>query len=90
MRLPTVKRITGYLFIALLFKLMLACETFADSDIMKPYPLPEAGYDKMVINLEPLGNEDLRKVEILIGKAGAISATNTLMPTRTWPLPTWT
>ena len=47
---------------------LFASVSFADSDIMKPYPLPEAGYDRMVINLEPLGNEDLRKVEIVMGK----------------------
>ena len=47
---------------------IFASVSFADSDIMKPYPLPEAGYERMVIHLEPLGNEDLRKVEILIGK----------------------
>ena len=47
---------------------LFASFSFADSDIMKPYPLPEAGYDRMVINLEPLDNEDLRKVEVLIGK----------------------
>jgi len=41
--------------------------SFADSDIMKPYPLPEAGYDRMVIHLEPLGNEDLLKVGIFTG-----------------------
>ena len=47
---------------------LFASFSFADSEIMKPYPLPEAGYDRMVINLEPLGNEDLSKVEVLIGK----------------------
>jgi ecotin len=35
---------------------------------MKPYPLPEEGYDRRVIHLEPLANEELRKVEIIIGK----------------------
>lgn len=47
---------------------MFASVSFADSDIMKPYPLPEDGYDRMVIHLEPLSNEDLSKVELLIGK----------------------
>ena len=28
---------------------IFASVSFADSDIMKPYPLPEAGYDRMVI-----------------------------------------
>ena len=46
---------------------IFASVSFADSDIMKPYPLPEAGYDRMVIHLEPLGNEDLRKVGIFTG-----------------------
>ena len=48
--------------------ILFASVSFADSDIMKPYPLPEAGYDRMVINLEPHGNEDLHKVQVLIGK----------------------
>ena len=52
------------LFVLVLF----ASVSFADSDVMKPYPLPEAGYDRMVIHLEPLTNEDLSKVELLIGK----------------------
>ena len=47
---------------------MFASVSFADSDIMKPYPLPEDGYDRVVIHLEPLSNEDLSKVELLIGK----------------------
>jgi len=48
---------------------MFTSVSFADSDVMKPYPLPEAGYDRMVIHLEPLDNENLRKVELLIGKS---------------------
>ena len=42
--------------------------SFADSDSMKPYPLPEEGYDRWVIHLEPLASEELHKVEIIIGK----------------------
>ena len=42
--------------------------SFADSDNLKPYPLPEAGFERLVIHLEPLANEELRKVEIVIGK----------------------
>jgi ecotin len=58
-----------YIQLITLFVLMLSASvSFADSDIMKPYPLPEAGYDRMVIHLEPLANEDLSKVELLIGK----------------------
>ena len=41
---------------------------FAESDNLKPYPLPEAGFTRWVIHLEPLANEELRKVEIIIGK----------------------
>lgn len=40
----------------------------ADSDNMKPYPLPEEGFERWVIHLEPLAAEELRKVEIIIGK----------------------
>ena len=36
MRLPVIKKIMGYPFIPFLFMLMLGCETFAGSDVMKP------------------------------------------------------
>jgi ecotin len=58
-----------YILLIILFVLVLSGSfSFGDSDIMKPYPLPEVGYDRMVIHLEPLDNENFRKVELLIGK----------------------
>ena len=58
-----------YIQLITLFVLMLSASvSFADFDIMKPYPLPEDGYDRMVIHLKPLTNEDISKVELLIGK----------------------
>ena len=52
------------------FCCLLVCASFAwaDSDNMKPYPLPEEGYDRFVIHLQPHADEALRKVEIIIGK----------------------
>jgi len=49
---------------------MLICTSFAFAgpDNLKPYPLPEEGYDRWVIHLEPLANEELHKVEIIVGK----------------------
>ena len=35
---------------------------------MKPYPPAEDGYKRMVIHLQPLANEDINKLEIIIGK----------------------
>jgi ecotin len=52
----------------LCWMLVFCSFAFAESDILKPYPLPEAGYNRRVIHLEPLANEELRKVEIIIGK----------------------
>jgi len=53
---------------ALCWMLAFCSLSFAGPDNMKPYPLPEEGYDRRVIHLEPLANEELRKVEIIIGK----------------------
>ena len=39
-----------------------------DADEMKPYPLPEPGVSRAVFRLPAVGNEQDRKVEILVGK----------------------
>lgn len=48
--------------------LLSSINIFAASDGMKPYPLAEDGYKRMVIHLQPLADEDNNKLEIIIGK----------------------
>ena len=48
--------------------LLLSTPVFAASDIMKPFPLAEKGFKRMVIHLQPLENEDNYKIELMIGK----------------------
>lgn len=48
--------------------LLSSINIFAASDGMKPYPPAEDGYKRMVINLQPLADEDNNKLEIIIGK----------------------
>lgn len=47
---------------------LLSTHVFAASYEMKPYPPAEDGYKRMVIHLQPLANEDVNKLEIIIGK----------------------
>ena len=63
-------RIRRYMHV-LVFCWLLICTSlaFADSDNLKPYPLPEEGFERWVIHLEPCADEELRKVEIIVGKS---------------------
>ena len=53
----------------LCWMLVFCTFAFAESDNLKPYPLPEPGFERWVIHLEPHADEELRKVEIIIGKS---------------------
>jgi ecotin len=48
--------------------LLSSVNVFAASDEMKPYPLAQDGYKRMVIHLQPLSDEDANKLEIIVGK----------------------
>ena len=55
-----------FIFICILLFNTIA---YCDSDRMKPYPAPELGINKrVVINLPPLDDEDVYKLEMIIGK----------------------
>lgn len=47
----------------------LSCASVgADDKLMKPYPAPASGYQRLVIELAPQSSEDQFKIEILAGK----------------------
>jgi ecotin len=48
--------------------IIIVAVSYAESETMKPYPQPEEGYDRMVIHLESLTDENLHKAELLLGK----------------------
>jgi ecotin len=47
---------------------------------MKPYPQPEEGYDRMVIHLESLTDENLHKAELLLGKTMEVDCNLHFLP----------
>ncbi len=46
-------------------------------DNMKPYPAPEAGFNRMVFNVPPAENDADRKIEIMAGKTMAADCNQT-------------
>jgi len=48
-----------------------------DKDEMKPYPLPEAGIQRLAFRVPAVANEDDRKVEILAGKVIPVDCNRT-------------
>lgn len=47
----------------------LSCASVgADDKLMKPYPAPQEGYQRLVITLEPMPDESQYQIELLPGK----------------------
>jgi ecotin len=67
-------------FILIGILLISVSASFAGSEIMKPYPLPEEGYNRMVIHLEVLKNENLNKLELLIGRTAEVDCNRHMLP----------
>jgi ecotin len=46
---------------------------------MEPYPVAEAGFQRLVFRLPPLENEDQHKVEIMVGKIMEVDCNRVLL-----------
>jgi ecotin len=57
--------------------LPLAAMAGQDEYGMKPYPEPDAGYQRLVFRVPAVDNEDDRKVEIIVGKVLSVDCNRT-------------